>query len=278
MVILLYLCCFAGRLCAKHHNGSQRGHDALLSHLHFNTGHKPTQVLGQGLATKSILYITLWGNLNKPNRRGRISRSLGESESRPLLWWRAESSRPPPRSGTRWRHKLPGPPSAGCSSAPDTLRGRTGTAGGQAESGVRLSHREVLTHTNRWTSTHVRRVAVEQTVSHREQLLLQVVSEGRDSGELIVSWPRLHRLSVSSSDLWRQPVEDKLLVQTLNCIQVVSDTRWCWLLRKRALNRAVVTDQSHGEQIMTRDEEVCFCLPCCSIRTQQKLQPSSSVL
>lgn len=54
MSILFYLGCFAGGLCAKLHNRSQCGHDALLSHLHFNTGHKPTQVLGQGLARKSI--------------------------------------------------------------------------------------------------------------------------------------------------------------------------------------------------------------------------------
>lgn len=50
------------------------------------------------------------------------------------------------------------------------------------------------------TSTHIRRVAVEQVVSHTKHRLLQLVFEARDSSKLAISQYPLHRL-VTPSDI-----------------------------------------------------------------------------
>ena len=50
------------------------------------------------------------------------------------------------------------------------------------------------------TSTHIRRVAVEQVVSYTKHGLLQLVFEAGDSGELAVSRCPLHPL-IGPSDI-----------------------------------------------------------------------------
>ncbi len=91
------------------------------------------------------------------------------------------------------------------------------------------------------TSSHIRRVAVEQVVGHTKQGLLQLVFKAGDGGELHVSRSRLHRL-FSPLHGWGQRVKAELQVQPLHLFQVVFGVGWVLLLNKGTLKKKLNTE------------------------------------